>query len=109
MIHSATQKLPGADWRVCDARDLSMFIDGQFAAVFFWGGGLDDIVAERSRVLKEINRVLGNGIFMLMTHNFDANNMRRFLKHRLQLSRDPSLLIHDNLMRLRSRISYCYN
>jgi ubiquinone/menaquinone biosynthesis C-methylase UbiE len=109
MILAARQKFPEADLLVCDARDLSMFKDGQFAAVFFWGGGLDDIVADRSRVLKEINRVLGSGIFMLMTHNFDANNMRRYLKHRLQLSRDPSLLIHDNLLRLRSYVSYCYN
>lgn len=109
MILAARQKFPGADLLVCDARDLSMFKDGQFAAVFFWGGGLDDIVADRSRVLKEINRVLGSGIFMLATHNFDANNMRRYLKHRLQLSLDPSLLIHDNLLRLRSYVSYCYS
>jgi ubiquinone/menaquinone biosynthesis C-methylase UbiE len=109
MVHAARQKFPGADLLVCDARDLSMFKDGQFAAVFFWGGGLDDIVADRSRVLKEINRVLGSGIFMLMTHNFDANNMRRYLKYRLRLSRNPNLLIHDNLLRLRSYVSYCYN
>ena len=109
MILAARQRFPGADLLVCDARDLSMFKDGQFAAVFFWGGGLDDIVDDRSRVLKEINRVLGSGIFMLMAHNFDANNMRRYLRYRLQLSRDPNLLIHDNLMRLRSYISYFYN
>jgi SAM-dependent methyltransferase len=109
MILAAGQKFPGADLSVCDARDLSMFKDGHFAAVFFWGGGLDDMVADRSRVLKEINRVLRSGIFMLMTHNFDANNMRRYLKYRLRLSRDPSLFIHDNLLRLRSYVSYCYN
>jgi ubiquinone/menaquinone biosynthesis C-methylase UbiE len=109
MILAARQRFPGADLLVCDARDLSRFKDEQFAAVFFWGGGLDDIVADRSRVLKEIYRVLGSGVFMLMTHNFDANNMQRFLKYRLQLSRDPSLLIHDNLLRLRSYISYCSN
>jgi ubiquinone/menaquinone biosynthesis C-methylase UbiE len=109
MILAARQKFPGADLMVCDARDLSMFKDGHFAAVFFWGGGLDDMVADRSQVLKEINRVLGSGIFMLMTHNFDASNMRRYLKNRLRLSRNPSLLIHDNLRRLRSYVSYCYN
>jgi ubiquinone/menaquinone biosynthesis C-methylase UbiE len=109
MILAARQRFPGADFLVCDARDLSMFKDGQFAAVFFWGGGLDDIVADRSRVLKEINRVLRSGIFMLMTHNFDAHNMRRCLKNRLRLSRNPSLLINDNLLRLRSYVSYCYN
>lgn len=109
MILAARQKFPGADLRVCDARDLSIFKDGYFAAVFFWGGGLDDIVAERSQVLKEINRVLRSGIFMLMTHNFDAYDMRRCLKNRLRLSRKPSLLINDNLFRLRSYASYCYN
>lgn len=109
MILAARQKFPGVDLLVCDARDLSMFKDGHFAAVFFWGGGLDDIAADRSRVLQEINRVLGSGIFLLMTHNFDAHNMRRYLKNRLRLSRNPGLLIHDNLLRLRSYISYIYN
>jgi SAM-dependent methyltransferase len=110
MILAAKQKNPGADLLVCDARDLSMFKGGQFAAVFFWGGGLDDVPSDdRSRVLKEINRVLRSGIFMLMTHNFDANNIREYLNYRLRLSRNPRLLIHDNLLRLQSYISYCYN
>ena len=109
MILAARQKFPDAELLVCDARDLSMFRDGQFAAVFFWGGGLDDVPSDRSRVLKEINRVLGNGIFMLTTHNFDANNMRRYLKYRLRLSHNPKLLVHDNLLRLRSYLSYYSN
>jgi ubiquinone/menaquinone biosynthesis C-methylase UbiE len=109
MILAAKQKNPGADLLVCDARDLSMFKDGQFAAVFFWGAGLDDVASDRSQVLKEINRVLVNGIFTLMAHNFDANNMRDHLKYRLRLSRNPKLLIHDNLQWMQSYISSCYN
>ena len=109
MVLAARQRFPGAELLACDARDLSMFKDGQFAAVFFWGGGLDDIVADRSRVLKEINRVLRSGIFMLMTRNFDAKDMRSCLKNQLRFSHNPSLLIHDNLLRLQSYVSYCYN
>ena len=86
-----------------------MFKDEHFAAVFFWGGGLDDIVADRSQVLKEINRVLGGSIFTMMTHNFDAYHLRHCLKDPLRLSRNPRLLVNDNLLRLRSYISYCYN
>ncbi len=109
MVLAAKQKFPGANLLVCDARDLSMFKDEHFTAVFFWGGGLDDIVAGRSQVLKEINRVLGDGIFAMMTHNFDAHDLRRCLKYPLRLSPNPSLLVNDNLLRLRSYISYCYN
>lgn len=109
MILAARQKFPGVDLRVCDARDMSMFRDGQFAGIFFLGGGMDDIVAERSRILKEIHRVLGSGVFIFMSHNFDAHNMRRCLKNRPRLSRDPSVLIHDNLLRARSYVSYVYN
>src|SRR5262249_50258420 len=78
MVGSAREKFPEANLQVCDASDLSRFGNGQFAAVFFLGAGLDDVpVAGRPRVLKEVNRVLrSRGAFLLAAHNFDAHDLR---------------------------------
>jgi SAM-dependent methyltransferase len=108
MIRSARQKFSDANLLVRDAKDLSIFHDGQFAAVFFLGAGLDDVSAkDRLRILKEIHRVLrSRGIFILAGHNLEAHDMRLCLENKLRLSGRPRILISDNLLRLRSYISH---
>lgn len=107
MIAAARQKFPGVDLRVCNARDMSMFQDGQFAAVFFFGGGIDDVSAvDRVRILKEICRVLRNGTLIMAGHNFAAHTLR-FLQCGLRLSRDPAVLFQDNMVRLKAYVSHC--
>ncbi|MBZ5508898.1 MAG: class I SAM-dependent methyltransferase [Acidobacteriia bacterium] len=109
MITAARQKFPGVDLRVCDARDMSMFQDGQFAAVFFLGGGIDDVSpADRLRILKEICRVLGGGTFIMPGHNFAVHTLR-YLQCGLRLSRHPAVLFQDNLLRLKAYVSHCGN
>jgi SAM-dependent methyltransferase len=109
MIRSARQRFPGANLLVCDARDLSRFQDGHFAAVFFLGAGIDEVnVRDRLQILNEINRVLRrNGVFISAIHNLDAGCRNSGMAPGLRLSDNLRGLITDNLLRARSVISHC--
>src|SRR6478752_6521028 len=62
MIDLVRRKFTGVQFFVCAAENMTMFEDRQFAAVLFWGNGLDEVEnKERIRILKEINRVLRKG------------------------------------------------
>lgn len=107
MIQAARHRFHGVDLRICDARDLSRFQNGQFAGVFFFGAGIDDINwADRLLVLKEINRVLtGHGIFILAGHNLEGHWLAGLEGFRL--CSNPRIFVADNFLRLRSFISRC--
>lgn len=79
MIDSCKRKFPDADLRLCDARSLSCFGSNCFYVVMLWGNVIDDVrPAERSVILREINRILkGNGILLLSSHNLDWNGIAR--------------------------------
>jgi SAM-dependent methyltransferase len=106
MIQAARQRFPAVDFLTCDARDLSRFQNGQFAAVFFFGPGIDYVSgADRLLVLKEISRVLrARGIFILTSHNLEAHFLSA-LEYRFRFRINQ--LVADNLLRLRIWISHC--
>lgn len=109
MIQAARQNFPGVDLRTCDARDLSRFQNGQFAAVFFLGVGIDDMTgSDRLLVLKEIHRVLRpHGILTLASHNLNARNPVSGVVNGLRLTGNPFIFVGDSFLRLRSWFSHC--
>lgn len=106
MIQAARSRFPGVDFLTCDARDLSRFQNGQFAAVFFFGAGIDNVSgADRLLVVKEISRVLrSRGILILVGHNLELHWSSLV---GLRLYSDQRIFVADNLLRLRSWISHC--
>jgi ubiquinone/menaquinone biosynthesis C-methylase UbiE len=110
MIEATRRKFPGVDLLTCDARDLSRFQNGQFAAAVFFGAGIDDVTgAERLQILKEISRVLRNGgIFMFSSHNMEAHFEGGLGRAGgLRLCRNQRVFVADNLIRLQCWISHC--
>jgi ubiquinone/menaquinone biosynthesis C-methylase UbiE len=79
MLDVARQKFAGTNFLVCAAEKMPMFEDERFAAVVFWGNGIDEVEhEERIFILREINRVLRKGgIFSLSAHNFDWRRLIR--------------------------------
>lgn len=79
-IDAAKIKVPQADLRCMDARDLSSFGDESFSLVLFSFNGIDYMGhVDRLRTLAEIRRVLRtDGYFVFSTHNRDY---RFFNKH----------------------------
>jgi SAM-dependent methyltransferase len=73
MVDVARSKFNNVSFFVCAAENMAQFEDQRFAAVAFWGNGIDEAGNnERISILKEINRVLRKGgIFLLSSHNFD--------------------------------------
>lgn len=106
MIQAARSRFPGVDFLTCDARDLSRFQNGQFAAVFFFGAGIDNVSgADRLLVVKEISRVLrSRGILVLVGHNLELHWSSLV---GLRLYSNQRIFVADNLLRLRSWISHC--
>lgn len=74
MVAACQARYPDKDFRVVDARDMSMFEDGSFEFVFFAGSGIDTVdEQDRKKVYKEIQRILTNdGIFVFSTLNKDG-------------------------------------
>jgi ubiquinone/menaquinone biosynthesis C-methylase UbiE len=106
MIQAARSKFPGVDLLTCDARDLSRFQNGQFAAVFFFDAGIDNVsAADRLLVVKEISRVLrSRGVLVLVGHNLELHWTALV---GLRLYSNQRVFVADNLLRLRSWISHC--
>jgi ubiquinone/menaquinone biosynthesis C-methylase UbiE len=77
MLDIARQKFPANEFLECAAEKLTMFEDQRFAAVVFWGNGIDEVEhEERIFIFKEINRVLRKGgVFLLSSHNFDWDGL----------------------------------
>jgi len=77
MLDVARKKFPSNEFLVCAAEKLAMFEDQRFAAVVFWGNGIDEVEhEERIFIFKEINRVLRKGgAFLLSSHNFDWDGL----------------------------------
>lgn len=73
LVAAARARFPQARIDQVDARDLSCFGDGTFAAVVFSRNGIDGVShADRSTVLSEAHRVLRpDGLFAYSTHNLD--------------------------------------
>lgn len=88
MVARCKIKMPDATLFVADARNMPMFSDGQFAAVFFLWNGIDSVnPTDRKLILREINRILRqrNGVFIFSTHNLDwwlHYPLRRFCRLR---------------------------
>lgn len=62
MVEAARRNLPDTDFRAADARDLSMFADGEFDFVYFSHAGLDAIDhVGRHEALSEFVRVTKPG------------------------------------------------
>jgi SAM-dependent methyltransferase len=75
MVDRCRRRFPSMDIRRADARDLSAFTDGEFAAVLFSYNGIDYLYpdAARHQCLTEIQRVLApGGKFVFSCHNSQA-------------------------------------
>jgi SAM-dependent methyltransferase len=71
MVAACQARYPDKDFRVVDARDMSMFEDGSFEFVFFSYNGIDTVDdQDRKKVYAEIHRILTeDGIFVFSTLN----------------------------------------
>jgi len=103
MINLCREKFGDTTLLLCDARNMSMFKDEQFAAVFCCYNALDDAdPPDRMLMLKEIKRVLKkNGLFVFSSHNFDWEAIPSYSFKGLSFSPNPITLISDNMNRLK--------
>lgn len=104
MINFTRRRAEEATLLVCDARDMALFKDGQFAAVFFFYNGIDSVdPSGRIMILKEVHRVLEKGgVFVFSSHNFDWWERCRLASFsRFSFSPNPITMIRDNIGPLR--------
>lgn len=84
MIKECKKEFPNIDFRVCDARDMSIFDNETFDFILFSFAGIDHCSNEdRMKILKEVFRILKpDGYFAFSTHNRDCKifNKFRFIK-----------------------------
>jgi SAM-dependent methyltransferase len=71
MVAACRARYPDKDFRVVDAREMSVFGDGSFDFVFFSYNGIDTVdESDRQKIYKEVHRVLTDtGIFVFSTLN----------------------------------------
>jgi SAM-dependent methyltransferase len=76
MVAVCQERYPDRDFRVVDARDLSIFEDGSFEFVFFSYNGIDTVdEQDRKKIYQEIHRILTeDGIFVFSTLNKDGRS-----------------------------------
>lgn len=81
MIKDCKKEFPNIDFRVCDARDLSIFSNDTFDFVLFSFGGIDHCSDnDRLLILREIHRILKpHGYFAFSTHNRDCKIFNKFV------------------------------
>lgn len=107
MVAICRKKYPGVDFRVGDARHLDDVADGSCALVMFSFNGLDYVSPEdRSRVLREIRRVLAwDGYLMFSSHNLAAYRPLSFQWTRdpIRLAKQAVLWLLGQWTRIRSR------
>ncbi|HEX8091329.1 MAG TPA: class I SAM-dependent methyltransferase, partial [Blastocatellia bacterium] len=103
MLKVCREKVGDVTLVLCDAKNMSIFEDEKFAAVFYCFNALDDAdPPDRILMLKEINRVLKkNGIFVFSSHNFDWEAIPTYSFKGFSFSPNPITLISDNINRLR--------
>jgi ubiquinone/menaquinone biosynthesis C-methylase UbiE len=77
MIELCRKKFDGITFSTCNAKNMSMFKEGQFSVVVFWGNGLDDMGAyDRQMIFRECYRILKtNGILLFSSHNLDRSGI----------------------------------
>lgn len=80
MIDLCRERNSEATLVVCDAREMPMFEDETFAAVLFLGAGMGAAIPPgRSRVLKEVYRVLSSdGVFVFPAQNIEDKDVYSF-------------------------------
>jgi ubiquinone/menaquinone biosynthesis C-methylase UbiE len=107
MINVCRERNPDARLIACDATNMPMFTDEQFAAVFFFWNGIDEVTSsDRLLILKEVNRVLKRkGIFVFSSHNLDWESIPSYLLDTFTFPRNPVAFIRNNMLALRSYAS----
>jgi SAM-dependent methyltransferase len=110
MIRLCGERFADATLMVCDARNMSVFGDEQFAAVFCCYNAIDEVPEpDRILILKEVNRVLKrDGAFVFSSHNLDWEGLSYSFSG-FSFSPNPIMLIKDNTNRLRAYASGLIN
>jgi SAM-dependent methyltransferase len=88
MVEGCKKQYPAINIICCDARNMSIFEDGQFDLVLFSFNGIDTVThADRLAILREIFRVLKiNGNFVFSSHNRDYAGFNKFKSYKLSLN-----------------------
>jgi SAM-dependent methyltransferase len=107
MVAACRARYPGKEFRVVDARDMSVFEDGSFEFVFFSYNGIDTVgEQDRTKIYHEVHRVLSEeGLFAFSTLNKDGRSYKEspFQLHRPGQPFDRSLRAAARLIFLNAR------
>ncbi len=103
MLKYCAEKYRDTKLLLCDARNMDVFEDGAFDAVFCCWNMLDDANhADRCRMLREIHRVLRQqGRFIFSAHNLDFKRRSAYEFRGFVFAPDPFELIKQNAVRLK--------
>ncbi|MBD3368688.1 MAG: methyltransferase domain-containing protein [Candidatus Eisenbacteria bacterium] len=103
MVRACSERHGGCQCEVADARDLSIFADGEFDVVLFSHNGIDALPHEdRLASFDEMNRVLRDGgLLIFSTHNRDYRLARS--EPRLTWTYDPCAMVKRFVAYLRAR------
>ncbi|TMH26421.1 MAG: methyltransferase domain-containing protein [Betaproteobacteria bacterium] len=94
MLAACGRQFPNVSFRRCDARDMSSFADGQFHLVFFSYNGIDSNGPEdRSKILREIHRILDEGgIFVFASLNRNKKTIRAYDWRNVRFTLNPIVM-----------------
>jgi ubiquinone/menaquinone biosynthesis C-methylase UbiE len=95
MLAICRERFPQARFVACDARNMSVFGDGQFDFVLFSYNGIDCSGPEdRLRILAEIHRILRDGgLFAFCSLNRRKRTIRAHELANLRFSRNPLVML----------------